>query len=541
MSILSFHKSRYFCAASRRWVTFWCSAGLLFCLASAVSGRQVKVVIQPPVDSHARVLIEVIGDPIRIWSFPNTYAGVTELGNRIERLEAFDTAGAEIAVRKLAPGQFEAAQAAVRFRYEVNLSPPEQPSDAARLSWLNPARGLLMLADLLPTDRLEEGKVASGEKKGKPAESTTVRIMVPNSWAVYSNESQNPAGDIPAVPRGEVQKELTFAVPDVERAVFALGSQLRVSQMLASGMTLRLVADGEWAFSDSDALKMAGDVLKVDREVFGAMPSKQGTLILLPFPQPAATSKWSAETRSSTVTLLMGKLPSKTAALSQLSVPLTHELFHLWVPNGLTVTGDYDWFYEGFTVYQAARTAVRLGLLTFQEFLNAIARAYDAYVTAVDHDRWSLVEASKRRWTAGAPSVYAKSMVVAFLYDLKLRNQSRGKHSLDDVYRKIFQGYRAADTGLNKVAAGQGTDGNDAAANALASDSGMQGFVRQFIREPVTISLAAELAPFGLRVETFGLRTRLSVGEQLSKPQRDLLRELGYNDAARSSTQKKHS
>jgi hypothetical protein len=49
------------------------------------------------------------------------------------------------------------------------------------------------------------------------------------------------------------------------------------------------------------------------------------------------------------------------------------------------------------------------------------------------------------------------------------------------------------------------------------------------------------MAPFGLRVETFGLRTRLSVSEQLSRPQRDLLRELGYNDSARLSTQKKRS
>jgi len=518
----------------------WCSAALFCGLASAVSARQVKVVIQPPVDSHARAFIEVIGDPVRIWSFPNSYGGVTELGIRIERLEAFDASGAEVSVRKIAPGQFEAAQVAVKFRYEVNLSPPEQPSDAARVSWLNPARGLLMLADLLPTDRLEEGKAAPGERKGAPAESTIVRILVPNAWAVYSNESQKAAGDVP-IERGEAQKELTFVVPDVERAVFGLGSQLRVSQMSASGMTLRLVADGEWAFSDSDALKMAADVLKIDREVFGAMPAKQGTLILLPFPKPAATSRWSAETRGSTVTLLMGKLPSKTAALSQLSVPLTHELFHLWVPNALALAGDFDWFYEGFTVYQAARTAVRLGLLTFQEFLNAIGRAYDAYAVAADHDRWSLVDASKRRWTAGASSVYSKSMVVAFLYDLKLRHQSRGKRSLDDAYRKMFQDYHVADPGLNRIAAGQGSDGNDAAANALASDSGTQVFVRQFIREPVTISLASELAPFGLQVETFGLRTRLGVSEKLSKSQGDLFRELGYNDAARSSTQKKHS
>ena len=517
-------------------MTLACGAALLCCFASAVSARQVNVVIQPPVDSHARAFIEVIGDPVRVWSFPNSYAGVTELGNRIERLEAFDATGVEIPVRKIAPGQFEAAQSAARFRYEVNLSPPVQPSDAARVSWLNPARGLLMLADLLPT---EVRKAPDGERRDKPAESAIVRFMVPNSWAVYSNESQNAAGDFPVLARGDVQKELAFAVPDPDRAVFAVGSQLRVSQMSASGMTLRLVADGEWAFSDSEALKLGADILKIDREVFGAMPSKQGTLILLPFPQPAPASKWSAETRGSTVTLLMGKVPSKTAALSQLSVPLTHELFHFWVPNALALEGDYDWFYEGFTVYQAARTAVRLGLLTFPEFLNAIARAYDAYALAVDHDRWSLVEASKRRWTVGAPSIYSKSMVVAFLYDLKLRNQSHGKHSLDDVYRKIFQDYRSSEAGSDRVATGQGTDGNEAAANSLAGDPGMQGFVRQFIRDPVTISLASELAPFGFQVETFGLRTRLSIGEQLSKPQRDLLRELGYNDSARSSTQKK--
>jgi predicted metalloprotease with PDZ domain len=527
MSIRSFRRSRRAFAASRRWVTLACGAGLLCCFASVARARQINVVVEPPVDSHARAFIEVIGDPVRIWSFPNSYAGVTELGNRIERLEAFDTAGAEIPVRKIAPGQFEATTAAPRFRYEVNLAPPAQISDAARVSWLTFTRGLLMLADLLPTNRSEEGKAGDGEKKRAATESAIVRVKAPDSWAVYSNENQNAAGD--------------FTVPDVDRAVFAVGSQLRSSQVSASGMTMRLVTDGEWAFADSEALKLGADVLKIDREVFGAMPSKQGTLILLPFPQSAATSKWSAETRGSTVTLLMGKLPSKTAALSQLSVPLTHELFHLWVPNGLALDGDYDWFYEGFTVYQAARTAVRLGLLTFQEFLNAIARAFDAYAVAVDHDRWSLVEASRRRWTVGAPSVYSKSMVVAFLYDLKVRSQSRGKHSLDDAYRKTFQDYHSSDAGSNRAAAGQGTDGNEVAANALASDSSMQGFVRQFIRDPVTISLASELTPFGLRVETFGLRTRVSVSEQMSKPQRDLLRELGYNDSARSSTQKKHS
>ncbi len=124
-------------------------------------------------------------------------------------------------------------------------------------------------------------------------------------------------------------------------------------------------------------------------------------------------------------------------------------------------------------------------------------------------------------------------MVIAFLYDLKLRHESHGKHSLDDAYRKSFQ----AASGRT----GQGSDGNDAVTAALASDSQMKDFVRQFIREPVAVNLTPELAPFGLRVETFGLRTRIAVTEQLGRAQRDLLRELGYNDSTRSPNQKRRT
>jgi predicted metalloprotease with PDZ domain len=219
------------------------------------------------------------------------------------------------------------------------------------------------------------------------------------------------------------------------------------------------------------------------------------------------------------------------AALVRLSTPLTHELFHLWVPNGLALKDDYDWFYEGFTVYQAARTAVRLELLTFPEFLNAIARAYDGYVAEVDHDRWSLVEASQRRWTVGESSVYSKGVVVAFLYDLKLRSQSQGKRSLDDVYRRLFQHYHSSDPASSTPTNRDG--GNDVVMNVLAGEAMSQAFVQMFVRNPVVINLQAELAPFGLGAERFGLRTSIRVSEQLTKRQRDLLRELGYNDYVR--------
>jgi len=446
-------------------------------------------------------------------------------------VQLFDAEGAEVQTRRIAPGQFEAAKPASRFRYEVNLNPPVRASDSAFVSWLNSDRGLLMLADLLPNTSAKSSQSAVTRDKGTRDDDigqATVRLSLPEGWTVYSNGSESGQSD--------------FRIQNVGRAVFAVGKHLRVLRTTISKTALNLVMDGEWAFTDSDAQEMAARVLKSHLEVFGAGPANQATLILFPFPQNLAADRWSAETRGSTVTLLMGKFPSKTAALAQLSVPLTHELFHLWVPNGLALDGEYDWFYEGFTVYQAARTAVRLELLTFQEFLNAIARAFDAYASGADRDRWSLIEASQRRWTAGSALVYQKSMLVAFLFDLKLRTQSRGKRSLDDVYREVFRRHRLVEPSSVPITGdvGRTADGNQAVVTVMEGTPGMQEFAESLVRHAATIDLPSELATFGLRVERLGLRTRISASETLTRRQRDLLRELGYNDYARSPIPTKH-
>mgnify|MGYP003694431367 CR=1 FL=1 len=68
---------------------------------------------------------------------------------------------------------------------------------------------------------------------------------------------------------------------------------------------------------------------------------------------------------------------------------------------------------------------MRLDMLTFPEFLNAIGRAYDA--SNASTNSVSLIEASQKRWTTGPAAVYSKSMVVAFLYDLRTRSAKSRK------------------------------------------------------------------------------------------------------------------
>lgn len=483
----------------KRKLTVWVGVlALLTCISAGAAAQQVSVRIRL-VPETSRVEIDGSCPAKAKWSFSDSYGGVLGLGNRVEKFSVMDENGLEVQTRKLAPGQFDSAKAASRFRYEMNLTPGLSGADSARVSWLNKQRGLLMLADLLP--------IISSEKGG--AIGATVRLELPGSWTAQSTDGES--------------AQSAVEVSDIDRAVFAVGMNLRTARITEAGMSFRLVTDGDWAFTDADVSEMVARILKAHREVFGAIPAKQGALILFPFPAQAAASQWSAETRGVTVTLLLGKLPSRVGALAQLSTPLTHELFHLWVPNALALEGDYDWFYEGFTVYQAARTAVRLDLLTFPEFLNAIGRAYDG--AKAQTNPVSLIEASARRWTTGQSAVYSESMVVAFLFDLRTRSASHGKKSLDNVYRTILQKHSGS---------ASRSDGNAAVTQALAADQAGEDFVRQFIRNAVTINLASELAPFGLEVETFGLRTRIGVSEKLNKQQRDLLRELGYNDAVRS-------
>jgi len=435
--------------------------------------------------------------PTRAWSFPKAYGGLMTLGERIDSLTLVNLENKNVEVRRLAAGEYSSAEPASGFRYEVKLDPPSLSDDAAHISWLTADRGLLMLGDLLPVVAPDKSLASF------PA---TVSLDLPELWRVSSGEKQTGGGQ--------------FEVSDSENAIFFVSRDLLQISSTVRGLRFNLVSTGAWAFSSKELLTQAENILESYADAVGSMPGESAVLILSPFPRPEGAQRWSAETRGSAVVLLSGLQPSKTAALVELSVPLTHELFHLWVPNGLALDGDYDWFYEGFTIYQAIRTGQRLNLLSFQDLLNAVARSFDTYSAVAQRDQLSLVEASQRRWTSSPSLIYQKGMLIAFIYDLTLRNTSRNKRSLDDVYKEIF---RAHHRGMKTAI------GNEVVINALSALPGMQSFANRYVQNPASIDLSQSLAGFGLQVEKIGLRTRISVAPSLSREQRDLLRRLGYN------------
>ncbi len=418
-----------------------------------------------------------LSKPMRSWSFRNAYAGVLGIAERVDDFRAITGSGQDARAKKIATGEFRSDLEATRITYKVKVS-EINGANVSHVSWLTSDYGVLMLADLLPQDFTN----------------LSIDFELPTGWQA---ESPNPRLD--------------------EKSVFLVGRSLRKSATTIEQMPLDLVVSGVWKFKDSDALETAGNVLKKYLELTGYRLRGRSTVLIAPLPVAVGSTKWRAETRGSTVLLLLDPAASFTNWIGQLGVIFTHELLHLWVPNSLRLDGDYDWFFEGFTLYIALQTALDLKIINFKEFLATLARVYDSYLSYPDDQ--SLIDASERRWTTAGSFVYDKGMLAAFLYDLQLRTQSAGKITLADRYRELFARH-AADH----------RNANEAIIALLGSSPAAKDFTKSYIENSTRLELERLLPPYGLTLDSSGSSSQLRVSRALSSDQKRLLRSLGLRD-----------
>ncbi len=465
--------------ADLRGSTFICAACLLILVCVSVARAQtsrVRISISDP--GQIKVDAE-LSTPIRSWSFRNAYAGVLGIA---ERIEDFRAADAEI--QKAAVGEYRSDREASRISYTVNLPEPA-PAAVSHVSWLVDDHGVLMLADLLPQDLTN----------------FSIEFVLPAGWSVETASRR--------------LDEARFEVVAPEKAVFFAGRTLRKTSNTIEGMPLDLVLSGAWPFKDDAALKMGAQVIRKYLELTGFSLSRRSTIMIAPLPVAVGSTKWRAETRGSTVLLLIDPAARFKNWIGQLGVIFTHELLHLWVPNSLRLDGDYDWFFEGFTLYIALRTALDLKIIDFKEFLDTLARVYDSYLSYGSEQ--SLIEASERRWTTPGSFVYDKGMLVAFLYDLLLRNESGGTATLAGKYRQLFS--RPAADGVN---------GNDVIIAVLGSSLAARDFTKSYIENSTKFELERLLPAYGLTLDSSGRSSQLRVNRELTADQKRLLRSLGY-------------
>jgi hypothetical protein len=444
---------------------------------------RIKISIDNP--PELSVTIEQ-STPTSSWSFKNAYAGTLGLGERIEKFRV-SRASESVQVKTIATGEFRSEGLAESVSYVVRVT-PHQKNELAHVSWLAKDYGLLMLADLLP--------VLPGRERG-----TAVEFELPEDWLVYSSVMSD--------------RERRFSLDDLEKAVFFVGRGLRSNSKRVRDIEFKVITNIDWNFSDKSLLNSAARVLERYFELTGFKLRGKPTILLAPFPGPDSSSEWKAETRGSTLVLLLNSQAQVKNWMGLLGVIFTHELFHLWVPNSLALNGDYDWFFEGFTLYIALQEALSLKLIGFQEYLDTLGRVYDSYRSQPDNH--TLLEASERRWTSSSSAVYDRGMLVAFIYDLILKRESNGKQTVRDLYRSLFAKF--ADKPANA---------NDVIIGLLTSLPATSNFARSFIETRDRIELEKILPAFGIKIDSSLSQSHVSVLKELSDEQKKLLRSLGY-------------
>lgn len=383
--------------------------------ASGAAHPEVKIAVSSP--PEIKIRIESLS-PGREWSFRNAYAGVLGLAERVEQFRAFAPDGTDLNAKKIATGEFRSNAGAVTIEYVVKLPPPGA-GDVAHVSWIAGESGLLMLTDLLP----------------EYLPGVVVEFSLPSGWTAQSVY--------------EVDKDGKHHVLQPEETVFLIGRALRKQAKRFDGGAFDFVVAGSWPFKDAVVAKAATKVLEEYLALTGFPLQLRPLVMLAPLPVATGSVTWRAETRGATVVLLMDPQAQIANWAGQLGIIFTHELLHLWVPNSLLLEGNYDWFFEGFTLYTALVTALELKFINRAEYLATLGRVYDSYLSRPDD--LSLIDASERRWTSGNSTVYDKGMLVAFLYDLAIKKDSRGKMWLGSLYKNLFARSAAQPANGNEV------------------------------------------------------------------------------------------
>jgi predicted metalloprotease with PDZ domain len=139
-----------------------------------------------------------------------------------------------------------------------------------------------------------------------------------------------------------------------------------------------------------------------------------------------------------------------------------HEYFHNFNVKRIRPIAlgpfDYDqenlthmlWVSEGLSVYYQDLLLVRAGLMTREQYLSKMAASIGSFENATGHHYQSATESSWNTWNTGSGvggdrrttiSYYNNGAMLGAMLDLKIRDASGNRKSLDDVMRGLYRKY----------------------------------------------------------------------------------------------------
>lgn len=253
-----------------------------------------------------------------------------------------------------------------------------------------------------------------------------------------------------------------------------------------------------------------GKLIAEEKAIFGEFPMKEYHFIyqLLPYNMGHAV-----EHKNSACFAMPNTVGQSAAAIARLNSISAHEFFHLWNVKRLRPAAmwpyDYQkeaytnlqWFTEGVTDYYTSLCLTRAGLYTRETYFSILARTIQALETNCasqmispgqsSHDSW--LERSEFHPPYAHISYYTLGTRVGMLLDLDIRAKTKGKNSLDDVFKQLYQAHFLSNKGMEENAV-------QLAVDTVVGQS-FQSFFEKYVNGTAAIDYASFLEPFGLVLE----------------------------------------
>lgn len=449
-------------------------------------------------------VVPVAGQPhvelmMPVWA-PGSYM-VREFARHVDGFVASDAQGRTLQVEKTRKNRWkisagETATVTIKYRLFAHEM-------SVRTNWVDDQFALINGAATF---------ITLVEQRPRPHE---VRVVLPSGW------KQTMTG-LPGAKDGQAHH---YLAPDFDTLVDSpiVAGNPAVYQFVVEGKPHYLVnvgASGGW-----DTARSVRDLEKIVREAFkfwrelpydkylflnviadagGALEHKNSTMMM--------SSQWTTSTRGAYLTWL-----------SQAS----HELFHAWNVKRLRPIelGPFDyenenyteslWIAEGFTDYYGDLLLERAGITSREEFLQALSATIESVqatpgrlvqpVNRASFDAWIKFYRPDENSANTSISYYSKGAVLGFLLDAKIRRETGGSKTLDDLMRLASQRYSGP----------KGYTPEDFKAlveEVIGSPRGVREWFASAVESAEELDYQQALDWFGLRFRETQLAPRTSLG-----------------------------
>ncbi len=417
---------------------------LFYCLfISASIAQEIKYTIdasRPETNTYSvdlEMKFDVTRDSIILkmatWT-PGSYL-IREFSKHVNRYGAFDQKNNSLKSKKLNKNTwiiYPGKSKLIHFKYEVYAH-----ELSVRTTFLDSDLGLINGASLFiyPENSLTQ--------------SSEISILKPNEWKISTTlQSKNEKSDI----------FISSNFDELFDSPILLGTHDEFT-FEAAGVTHRVAVTLPTFYDEERIKKDLKKITESQTSIFNENPNSEYLFLVI-------TRKGGGgglEHMNST-TLVIDRFSMAGESGYQRFLSLAaHEYFHLWNVKRIRPIElgpfnyetenftDLLWMMEGFTSYFGAKTLYRCGFSTKEAFLSRLINSIESESQRPGNKVQSLAESSLDAWIKfyrddendynSTSSYYSHGLLLGYILDLKIINDTKGEKSLDDLMKTMYLNY----------------------------------------------------------------------------------------------------